>query len=238
MNNKKNIVIVLSIMVFALTTAICVQIRSVEKLNVKASQNYTEKNLKAEVLQYKEKYDNKLKDIERIDEELNRKLEKASENNSELQKAKEKIEKGNKIIGLSEVKGPGVIITLSDSKMESNIMLNSSDLLVHDKDILNVVNELKNAGAEAISINDQRLLSTTAIICGGNIISINGEKIGAPFTIKAIGFPETLANLARPGGHLSSFKERKLDVDIKKTNDITIPKYSGVLNYKYVKTSK
>ena len=106
--------------------------------------------------------------------------------------------------------------------------------MVHDKDILKIVNELKNAGAEAISINDQRVVLTTSIICGGNVININGEKIGSPFVIKAIGLPETMANLSRPGGYLSELEDRKLKVDLKKSNDITIPKYMGVLNFKYI----
>ena len=91
----------------------------------------------------------------------------------------DQIKKANKILGLSEVKGPGVIVTLKDSKTNSANVLNINDLLVHDLDVLSVINELKNAGAEAISINDQRIISTTAISCEGNVININGEKVDA-----------------------------------------------------------
>ena len=63
--------------------------------------------------------------------------------------------------------------------------LNPSELLVHDIDVLSVVNELINAGAEAISINDQRWVSNTAISCRGNTIDINGERIGAPFVMES-----------------------------------------------------
>lgn len=227
--------IVLGIMCFALTIGICIQIKTVGNANIKVSQTYEESQLKSEVLKYKEKYDNKLKEIERIDEQLEQSIQKASENNEELEDAKEKITQGNKLIGLSEVKGSGVIITIEDSDIDINTVLVASNLLVHDKDILNIVNELKNAGAEAISINNQRVVSTTSIVCGGNVININGERIGSPFVIKAIGFPETLANLERPGGYLSILKEypRYLKVNLKKSNDITIPKYSGVFNFKY-----
>ena len=71
------------------------------------------------------------------------------------------------MIGLIEVTGPGVIVTLSDSKNDVNTALNVSDLLVHDADVLSVINELKNAGAEAISINDQRLVPTSSILLFG-----------------------------------------------------------------------
>ncbi len=117
-------------------------------------------------------------------------------------------------------------------------MLNSSDLLIHDGDILSIINELKNAGAEAISINDQRLVPTSSIVCGGNIIEINGEKVGAPFIIKAIGLPELLAGLSRPGGYLQILKDDTIEVDLKMSNKITIPKYSGVLTYKYMENTK
>ena len=236
MTNKVKISIVLGIMCFALTAGICIQIKTVKNTNTTVSQSYTENNLRAEVLKYKEKYDNKIKEIEKIDKELETEIEKATENNSELTDAQNQIKEGNKILGLSEVKGPGITITVADSETDFSNAIDSSPYLVQDKDILNIINELKNAGAEAISINDHRVVTSTYIICGGNIINVNGEKIGSPFVIKAIGLPETLANLSRPGGTLNDLEQnRKLKVDLKKSNEITIPKYSGVLKFKYVK---
>lgn len=235
MTNKKIISLVFGIMCFALTAGICIQVKTVKNSSSVVSQNYEENSLRAEVLKYKEKYDNLLKEIENVNEELQKEIEKATENNSELEEDKNQINEGNKIIGLAEVTGAGVIITVEDSEIDPNTVLNSSNLLVHDIDILKIVNELKNAGAEAISINDQRVILTTSIICGGNIININGERIGSPFIIKAIGLPETLANLSRPGGYLKNLEQdRKLKISLKKANDITIPKYSGVLNFKYL----
>ena len=238
MKNKIKISIVLGIMCFALTAGICIQIKTVKNSNSTVSQSYTENNLRAEVLKYKERYDNKIKDIEKIDKELEEEIQKATENNSELSDAQEQIKVGNKILGLSEVKGPGVTITVKDSdEVDTSNLWDSSKYLVHDKDILDIVNELKNAGAEAISINNERIVPTTFIICGGNVININEEKIGSPFVIKAIGLPETLANLNRPGGTLEKLKESKIKVELQKNNDITIPKYTGVFNFKYAKSS-
>lgn len=234
MTNKKNIAIVLGIMCFALTLGICVQIRTIGKFNSKVGQNYEENNLRTQVLKYKERYDELLKETEKIDEELKVEIEKATQDNTQLEEAKNQIEKANKQIGLSEVTGPGVIITVADSNVDASKKINPSDLIVHDIDLLKIVNELKNAGAEAISINDQRIILTTPIMCGGNIININQEKIGSPFEIKAIGLPEALANLERPGGYLSILKGREIIVDFEKSEeDITIPKYSGVLKFKY-----
>lgn len=236
MTNKKKISLVLGIMCFALTVGICIQVKTVKNTSSTVSQNYEENNLRAEVLKYKEKYDNLLKETEKIDNDLQQEIEKATENNSELEESRNQINDGNKMIGLTDVNGSGVIITVADSDIDANSVLNSNDLLVHDSDILKIVNELKNAGAEAISINGQRVIITTPIICGGNIININWERIGSPFEIKAIGSPESLANLSRPGGWLSSLEDRGIKVNLKKVNNIDIPKYSGVLNFKYLKS--
>lgn len=236
--NKIKISIVLGIMCFALTFGIFLQIKTVENSNMKVSQNYEENNLRAEVLKFKEKYDNKLKEVEKAEETLEKERESATKNNSELENAELQIKKANKILGLSEVKGPGVIVTLKDSKTNSANVLNINDLLVHDLDVLSVINELKNAGAEAISINDQRIISTTAISCEGNVININGEKVGVPFTIKAIGLPESLDALSRPGGYLEILKRYGIEAELKKSNDITIPKYTGKIEFKYGKSVK
>lgn len=239
MKNKKIISIVLGFMCFALTLGIFVQIRTVENSNSVVSQNYEQNNLRAEVLKYKEKYDNKYKDLEKAEKELEEERKNSTENDSELEKKEEEIKEDNKILGLTEVTGPGVIVTLSDSKKDAASVLDPSSLLVHDADVLCIINELKNAGAEAICINDQRIVPNSSIICGGNIIQINGDKVGAPFVIKAIGLPEQLMGaLSRQNGYVDILKSASVEVDLKKSNNITIPKYTGILTYKYAETVK
>lgn len=238
MTNKKVISIALGVMCFTLTLGICVQVRTVKSSNATVSQNYEENNLRAEVLKYKERYDNKYKELEKAEQELENQRQNSTQNNESLTKKEEEIKQGNKMIGFTDVSGPGVTITLSDSKKDSSSVLNASILLVHDADVLSVINELKNAGAEAISINDQRLVPTSSIVCGGNIIEINGEKVGAPFTIKAIGLPEQLSALSRQGGYLEILKTASIGVELKKSNNITIPKYTGVISYKYAQNAK
>ena len=236
MKHKQMVSIVLGIMCFALALGICIQVKTVQGTNSTISQNYEENNLRAEVLKYKERYENRYKELEKAEAELEKARQSSTENNEDLEQKEQEIQQGNKMIGLTEVTGPGVIVTLSDGKSDSSLVLNASDLIVHDADVLSVINELKNAGAEAISINDQRLVPTSSIVCGGNIIEINGEKVGAPFEIKAIGLPEQLAALSRPGGYLEILKNASVGVELKKSNNITIPKYTGVITYEYAKT--
>lgn len=238
MNNKQIVSIVIGLMCFALTLGICIQIKTVQGSNVAVSQNYEENNLRAQVLRYKERYENKYKDLEKVQKELEKERQSSTENNESLTQKEEAIRNGNKMIGFTEVSGPGVIITLADSKKDASAALDANKLLVHDVDVLSVINELKNAGAEAISINGQRIVPTSGIICGGNIIDINGEKVGAPFEIKAIGLPEQLAALSRPGGYIELMRSATVEADLKKSNNITIPKYTGVISYKYAQNAK
>ena len=235
MQNKKLISIILGIMCFALTLGIVIQIKTIKNTNSTISQNQEANDLRDEILKYKERYDNRFAELEKAEQELENQREEATKNNSELEQAQQQITQGNKLTGMTEVTGPGVIITLTDGTGRAGSTLNLNQLIVHDLDVLSVVNELINAGAEAISINDQRWVSTTAISCRGNTIDINGERIGAPFVIKAIGLPEYLAGLERVGGYVELMKSQGVNVNLEKSNNITIPKYSGVINFEYLK---
>lgn len=237
--NKKVISLVLGIMCLLLTYGITVQIKTVKGTGTTISTNATENELRDAVLKAKEKYDNLYVALEEAESRLETERTNATQNNTELTELENTIKEGNKIVGLSEVTGNGIIITVNDNQ---KISLNSwyadpNMLIVHDTDLINIVNELKNAGAEAISINEQRIVTTSAIECDGNVIKVNGEKIGTPFEIKAIGLPEALAAIDRFGGYLDYLKEdRFLDVTVKRADKetITIPKYTGIMKFEYI----
>ena len=137
------------------------------------------------------------------------------------------------IAGMTEVEGPGVIVTVKDSSY-SDIKGNINNYLIHDSDLLTIVNELRGAGAEALSINNERIISTTEIRCVGPTVSVNGTKITAPFIIKAIGDSETLENsLMIRGGVYDSLTVWGLKIEINKATDIVIPSYNGLISFKY-----
>ena len=144
MKNKKVTSIVLGLMCFALTLGIFIQIKTVKGSNSIVGQtSYEEDELRSDVLKYKEKYDNVYRQLEEAEDQLEKERKNSTENDSELEQKEEQIKQGNKMIGLTEVTGPGVIITLNDSKKDVNSTLNASDLLIHDGDVLSVINELK-----------------------------------------------------------------------------------------------
>ncbi len=234
---KKKIAITLGIMCLMLTLAIAVQIRSVKGGTQVAVQSKTENDLKDEVFRWKEKYDTTHKLVEESEKELEKVRSEATKNSENDSNAEKQVKENNMLLGLTNVKGSGVVITIKDnSNTKASSVLDPSLLLVHDGDLRSIVNELKNAGAEAIEINGQRIVQTTAIVCDGNVVRINGEKLGSPFVIKAIGLPERLYNVNRVGGYLEMLEDDGVSTEIKKSNDITISKYNGVITNEYMET--
>ncbi|ADQ46716.1 protein of unknown function DUF881 [Caldicellulosiruptor kronotskyensis 2002] len=149
---------------------------------------------------------------------------------------KEELDKVKILAGLTDVEGPGIIITLDDSKMPTQPNVDPNSFLLHDSDILQVINELRAAGAEAIAINDQRLVSTTEIRCAGPTISINNTRYSAPYIIKAIGDPKILKNsLEMRGGIIDLLKEFSIEVKIEEASKVVIPRYTGSLRFNYAK---
>lgn len=236
--NKKGICLTLGIMCAVLTYGICMQIKTVGGFGVIAGRTSNQSEIKEEILKTKERYDNLYKDLEHINKQLEKERTNATENNDELAKLEEEIKEMNKMLGLTDVSGKGVKIVLKDSSIPaSNYYGDANDLVVHEKQILHIVNELFNAGAEAISVNDVRIVSTSSIECDGNVIKIGGEKVGSPFEIKAIGYQELLANLTRTGGRLEQIQtETMVEVTFSKENEIKIPKYTGTLKFNYLNT--
>lgn len=232
--NKKIQALILGIMCLILAMAICVQIKTVKNNGTTLGRSEAETQLKDQVLKMKEKYDNAYENLTRVEEELEQVRENVTSNNEELEILEGEIKKANTLLGFTDAKGTGVTITVEDGISTPNT-LNPSDLLIHDLDILSIVNELKNAGAEAIEVNGKRIVSNTAIMCDGNVITINGEKVSSPFVINAIGLPEQMATLKRAGGYLEYLEGYSIKTDFKKVKTITIPKYAGVINFKYAK---
>lgn len=234
--NKKVIAISLGIMCFVLIMGIAVQVRTVKNAN-KVAGTEVNSELKTEVLRWKEKYEEVYEVLERAEEILEEKREKATNNSNDSSKIQKELKTLNSLIGTIDVKGNGIVITVADnSNMTSQtvrVFDNISNYLIHDRDLLMLVNELKNAGAEAISINGERIINTTSITCDGNVILINGNKISSPFEIKAIGSQEALLGaIQRPGGYLEQqLQGYGLVTSIEKQENITIYKYSGIINY-------
>ena len=137
------------------------------------------------------------------------------------------------------LEGEGVIIKIDDSTKTSKTGENQNLYVVHDDDILRVINELKAAGAEAISINGQRLTATSEIRCAGPTLSVNNVRSSAPFEISAIGEKKSLENsIKMRGGVEETLKVWGIQLEVEVKDKIFIPAYEGEIHYTYSKIAE
>lgn len=172
----------------------------------------------------KQKYDDSTKIVEEYQSN-------SATNSTLISSMKEQITSLSAMAGTTDLKGEGIVITLNDGSKVTDADLRS-DSLVHDSDLLTVVNELKAAGAEAISINGQRIIATSAIRCVGPVIQVNYQKVAAPFEIKAIGNAQYLESaMTIKNGVVDLLKEYGVSVTISRQSDVQIPKYEGTQTF-------
>ena len=133
--------------------------------------------------------------------------------------------------GLTTVKGPGVTVTMNDSSTKGSGDMNA--YLVHAEDLLAVVNELQAAGAEAVSINGQRMVGNSAITCAGSIVMVNGVRVAAPFEIVAAGEPDVLYSaLYFPGGVVDNLSPWGIEIGVVKQVQVEVPAYTQTALFK------
>lgn len=242
MNKNMVAAISLGLVCLILTIAICIQIKTVNSTNSTVAQTFVENDLRDQVLKMKEKYDNETRNLTSAEKELDKVRENATANNEDSVTKEKQISQNNKLLGKTNLVGTGIEIIVRDNTnvTEENIGIASSleDYIIHDGDIRSIVNELINAGAEAVSVNGQRIVNSTAIICVGTVIKINNEKVNSPFIIKAIGSPESLIALDRLGGYVNSLRSYGLIESVKKSNKVEIPKFTGAITSKYINITK
>lgn len=180
----------------------------------------------------------KLRQVEHEKESLKLELKKLQKDNSaEVSIQEINILKMN--ANMLEVAGPGVVVTLNDSKALSKPSESQNPYLIHDEDLLKTINELRAAGAEAISLNEERIIATSEIRCAGPTVSVNNNRSSPPYVIKAIGNPKTLeAALNMRGGIVETLKVWGINVSVTIENPVVIKPYSGEFRYKYAKAAK
>ena len=132
------------------------------------------------------------------------------------QQIKDNLARARMFAGLLDVKGKGIIVTLDDNEY----------IPVEDIDILNIVNELRASGAQAIAVNDERIVAMSEIRAAGRYIMVNGKQLIPPYIIKAISEPANLERSLRLiGGVLEPLEDMQLKVELKQVDEIVIPKF-------------
>jgi len=144
------------------------------------------------------------------------------------------------ISGLTELVGPGVEVIIDDSNRDLSLWEDVNDVLVHDSDVLLILNDLLAAGAEAISLNGHRIVHTSAVSCGGYIVHVNGVPEAKPFRIQAIGDPAVLSAAMLAPNSYGAFIKDSVKFQVTALDEVVIPAYSdgNLTRHNYMTVSK
>lgn len=144
--------------------------------------------------------------------------------------------------GLTPVTGPGIVVTLDDNSAGAQAAKNSSpatykpeDYIIHDKNILYLVNELRSAGAEAIAVNGQRIVTNSDIRCVGTVILVNSTRLAPPYEIQAIGNPDALEAAVQKSVDFNFLKSRDFPVKVTRYSALSLPAYKGGFSQEHVR---
>jgi len=227
--------IAVAVVCMVLGVMVSVQFRTV-KQGVGPVSEYRARELAAQLKKVREEnvklqnvkndYESKIKEFE----------DTASQGSIYAKILKEELDQARILAGIEDVEGPGITVVVDDLKFSEKV----NYPLISYSMLLELLNELNAAGAEAVSINEQRIISTSEIRqIGGIHININTVSFAPPFVFKAIGDPKTLeAALRLREGIAEKLENSGVAVTITQEQLIQIPKYNGVIERKYAKVVK
>ncbi|WP_066639190.1 DUF881 domain-containing protein [Serinicoccus hydrothermalis] len=139
-------------------------------------------------------------------------------------------------VGAAAAQGPAVGVTLDDAGYSLDTLpegYSVDDVVVHQQDLQGVVNALWAGGAEAIMVQDQRIVSTSAVQCVGNTLYLQGRVYSPPYTVTAIGDPEALRSSLAADPVVSTYRDWAqavgLGYDVEDLGETELPAYAGAV---------
>ncbi|MCF0126083.1 MAG: DUF881 domain-containing protein [Clostridia bacterium] len=228
-SEKITMLITIGIACFCLILIMFMQFKVVNETDITNIETMRESELRDELANWKTKYEEAEKNYTETSTKIQEYVE-TKESNEETEKLmNEELEKVNLILGATDVKGQGIEVIINKGDEEYSNESIADDILV-------IVNSLKISGAEAISINDERIINMSDIaIITSEFIKVNGKRILAPYKIKAIGEPTYLeSGLIGNGGKVEAMKKLGQDVKIIKNDNLEIGKYNKTISTKYM----
>jgi len=142
------------------------------------------------------------------------------------------------LAGTVPARGQGIIVTLHDSPKLDPVESREDiieNYMVHDYDIRAITNELYSAGAEAIAVNEQRLIANSSIRCVGAVVLINDVQLAPPYVIKAIGKPDVLEKTLETRGGVAEGLYLLDMIEVERASDVVIPAYGGSTKFTYAR---
>ena len=224
--NRITIIVTICIMSIILACVIFAQFKVVNEVDIAQIEYMSEQELKQSLIEWKEKY----QAIEEKIKDTNKKIveyEKKSQSNNEARElVKKELAEAKQLFGITDIQGEGIVITLTDT----------SERIYNHKDLLELVNELREAGAEAISINNQRITNLSDIVdISSRYIRINSKKVSSPYEVKVIGDKTYLKSaITIKNGYVDLKQKDEYKISIQEKENIKINKYSKEVVLKYI----
>ena len=224
--------ITVGVVSFVLMAVMFMQFKVINQTDITSIETMRESELTTELASWKQRYEEAKEKYEDTQTKLEEYKNSAKSSAESQQLINDEWEQANLILGKTDVEGEGIVVTINDateSKATDVAKIKADNLLL-------IVNSLKQAGAEAISINDQRVINMSDIVyINETFIKVNQQRILTPYVIKAIGISSRLESaLLGNGGYAEGLKQLGHDVNIEKLNRITINKYDGEIESKYM----
>lgn len=200
--------------------------------------NQRSAQLVSELKNLRSQKSNLVTEVEALQTELNAITSSASNESAVIKNLQEQVSRFKMLAGYTDLVGQGIIFTVDNPPSDFN-GLYEVNIVDEYQQLLSVINELNAAGAEAISINDQRLLSMTEVRAAGGYLSINTQQYKPPFTIKAIGNKNVLeAALIQRFGVVPALQDRGFQVDVKGYDAVVIPKFNAIINWQFAESKE
>ena len=227
--------IIISVVIFFITVTLIslmfIQFRTVEESNLLGIETMREEELRQEILEWKTKYTEINEQLQANNEKIEEYTDIITNNKQASDLLDSELNEYNMLVGKTNVIGDGVIIKLIDT---SEMSYSASHLVY-------LINELKYAGAEAISINEKRIINMTDIVSiNEQYILVNGERVVSPYEVKAIGDKQRFDEILNfpNSGFIDDYKNKGYTIEINMQSGVKIPAYNQEIELKYIKEAE
>ena len=233
--NKKTITVIIGIVCIILVAVMFAQFRVVEETDITGIETAREEELQDMLSSFKTRYEEVEEKLIETEQKIQEYQEKLDSNEQASELLDEELRQTNLLVGKTNVEGQGVIITLRDNNEE----------IIEASDLRYLINELKLAGAEAISINNERILNMTEIVDikvddNNQYILVNENRMIGPYVVKAIGDQTYLSSALslKNSGFIDSYTKMGKTVEMSLEKNVTILAYSGRKNQLQLRYAK
>lgn len=214
-----------------LVAILFIQFKTIENVNETDIENMREAELREQISAWKTKYEEVNEKLEDTNSKINEYTTKIESNEESSELLDDELKKSQLLLGTTDVVGDGVVVTLTDTY----------DNKIEATDLVDLINELRYAGAEAISINGIRIINMSDIVDIDSYILVKpSQRIVSPYVVKAIGNQTYLTSTLclKNSGFVDKYNNSGKSVTLEKQKNIKIPKYLGNIEIKYMKEVK